>query len=376
MTKSARYQTVIRVTIVNSGVNSLLALLKIIVGAFGHSQALIADGVHSLSDLITDLLVLIASRMGEQLPDKEHPYGHRRIETIASIIISIVLIAVAIGIAYDNVEHMVHYAFIRPDYDVIVIAIISVLANEGLFRYTMTSGNKINSDLLRTNAWHNRSDAFVSLIVLISAGGTLLGIRYLDSIGALIIAALILKMGLKMTWVSLQELIDTGVDETTLAKITKAIQNVSGVVSVHQLRTRSHGGHIFVDVHIQVNPSISVSEGHYIGEQVHMQLLKQFERISDVTVHVDPEDDEINQPSVHLPNRKEVNRLLKKHWEHLPHYADIQRTELHYLNGKLYIEIFMPADLRNQNEPSSLEEQYQKVINDIDIIAKVTIYYE
>ena|SRR3990167_448218 len=377
MAKTTRYRTVIRVTLVNSGVNSLLAVLKILVGYFGHSQALIADGIHSLSDLITDLLVLIAARLGDQLPDKEHPYGHRRIETIAAIIISVVVIVVALGIAYDTIEHILHYTLERPDIYVLIIAALSVFANEGLFRYTLAQGNKITSDLLRTNAWHNRSDAFVSLIVLISAGGTWLGINYLDSVGALIIAGLILKMGLTMIWGSLKELIDTGVDDSTLAAITTEIQNVPGVLSVHQLRTRSHSGLIFVDVHIQVNPNISVSEGHYIGEQVHLKLLKNFSHISDVTVHIDPEDDEISHPSVDLPNRKEVHHLLKKQWKTLPSYHRIRRTILHYLNGKLHVEIYMPALSPHQKmQPSELELIYQNAVKEITFIEKVTIYYE
>lgn len=377
MTRTARYNTVIVVTIVNSGVNSLLALLKILIGFFGHSQALIADGVHSLSDLITDGLVLIAARMGDQLPDKEHPYGHRRIETIAATIISIILIVVALGIAYDTIQHMLHYATVkRPDMAVIIVAIISVLANEGLFRYTLLKGNHINSDLLRTHAWHNRSDAFVSIIVLISAGGTMLGINYLDSVGALIIAALILKMGLNMIWNNLKELIDTGVDDNTLKAITNSIQAVPGVVSIHQLRTRSHGGFIFVDVHIQVNPNISVSEGHFIGEQVHHKLIDNFDHISDVTVHVDPEDDEMYHPCVNLPNRKEVDRILEKYWKNLPGYQTIRRTALHYLNGKLYIEIYMPPLFNNKEKQTQLEKMYQYALKEFTMIAQVNIYYK
>ena len=141
---SSVMKTVLRVTVVSSSINTLLALFKIVIGYFGHSQALIADGIHSFSDLITDLLVLIAARMGGQLPDKEHPYGHRRIETIAAIIISIVLILVAFGIAYDTIHHLLSPALRqRPDFPVIIVAIVSVIANEGLFRYTLSQGKAI-----------------------------------------------------------------------------------------------------------------------------------------------------------------------------------------------------------------------------------------
>ena len=377
MLKLTRYHTVFRVTLVNSSVNTLLALLKIIIGYLGHSQALIADGIHSFSDLITDALVLIAARMGEQTPDKEHPYGHHRIETIGAIIISVILIAVAVGIAYDTLSHLIQRAhLIKPSYSVILVAAISIAANEGLYQYTLFQGNKINSDLLRTNAWHNRSDALVSLIVFISVIGTLFGVFYLDSLGALIIAILILKMGLKLIWNGIKELIDTGVDEQTFNQITNTILKVPGVLAIHQLRTRSHGGIIFIDVHIQVSPNISISEGHYISEQVHLQLTENSQNVSDVTVHIDPEDDQVAISSLHLLDRKKIDDLLKKHWQHLPGYDKIERTVLHYLDGKLTIEIYMPLYLiKEKNDEQSLIETYQHAIKNVKEITEIKIYF-
>lgn len=375
---SNRFRTVIAVTIVNATVNTLLALLKIIIGYFGYSQALIADGLHSFSDLITDGLVFIAARMGAQSPDKEHPYGHRRIETIGAIIISLVLVGVAVGIAYDTIEHLViGLHFKKPEWSVIVVAIVSVIANEGLFRYTYRQGNKIQSDLLRTNAWHNRSDALVSLVVLVSVIGTMLGVSYLDSIGALLIAALILKMGIKMIWGNIQELIDTAVDEKTLEQITDSIKATPGIVALHQLRTRSHGGNILVDVHVQVSPDISVSEGHYIGEQVHLMLINNYERIADVTVHIDPEDDENSMPSIDLPDRATISPQLTQCWKNLPGFNAIKRTLYHYLNGKLDVEVYLPLDILQQGvDKTSLTKQYQDSARDIKDIGKITLLFE
>lgn len=378
MLKQARYKTVIRVTIVNASVNTLLALFKIIVGYFGYSQALIADGIHSLSDLITDALVLVTAKMSDQVPDKEHPYGHRRIETIGAIIISIILIGVAIGIAYDTIHHIIDKKhLIKPNIYVVIVAVVSILANEGLFRYTLYQGNKINSNLLRTNAWHNRSDVLVSFIVLVSVVGTMLGITYLDSIGALVIAVLILKIGLKLIWHGVKELIDTGVDEEMLHNITQAILRIPGTLAIHQLRTRLHGGSIFVDVHIQVSPNISVSEGHYISEQVHMYLVNNFKTISDVTVHIDPENDEIFMPSLNLPDREKINRTLRERWQSLAGYAQIRRTLLHYLNGKLYVEVYMPLSvIEKTKRQKDLEKVYQEAVKDIKDIAAITLYFE
>ncbi len=374
--KNRRLSTLLSVSLISAVVNTLLALFKIDVGIIGYSQALIADGIHSLSDLLTDGLVVIAAHLGAQSPDKEHPYGHGRIETIGAIIISLILIFVALGITFDTLQHIIHRVHsTTPTFSVIIVAIVSVIANESLFRYTLIKDNKINSDLLRTNAWHNHSDALVSLIVLASVMGTRLGITYLDSIGALIIALLILHMGLKMIWKNIQELIDAAVDDETLEKITNIISTVPGVLSIHQLRTRSHGGNIFIDVHIQVSPNISVSEGHYISEQVHINLMKNISHIVDVTVHIDPENDTTSTPSVNLPSREDIHRLLKVHCQNLPSFKEIRRTILHYLNGKVYIEIYLPLTAV-KDEKEKLELQYQDIVSRVKYIAKVSLYFE
>ncbi|WP_304985066.1 cation diffusion facilitator family transporter [Coxiella-like endosymbiont] len=375
--KNRHLSTLLSVSLISAFVNTLLALFKIGVGIICYSQALIADGIHSLSDLLTDGLVVIAGHLGAQSPDKEHPYGHGRIETIGAIIISLILIFVALGIiTFDTLHHIIHRVHsTTPTFSVIVVGIVSVIANESLFRYTLIKGNKINSDLLRTNAWHNRSDALVSLIVLASVIGTRLGITYLDSIGALIIALLILRMGLKMIWKNIQELIDAAVDDETLEKITNIISTVPGVLSIHQLRTRSHGGNIFIDVHIQVTSNISVSEGHYISEQVHVNLMKNISHVADVTMHIDPENDATSTPLVNLPNREDIHRLLKVHCQNLPSFKEIRRTILHYLDSKVYIEIYLPLTaVKDQKE--QLELQYQDIISRVKYIAKVSLYFE
>ena len=373
-----RQSTTFSVSLISALVNTLLTLSKIIVGIFGNSQALIADGVHSFSDLLTDGLIIITGWMGAQSPDKEHPYGHRRIETIGSIIIAIILIFTATSIMFDTFQHLIHHAHLLPipTFLIVIVAVISIIANEVLFRYTIIKGNQINSNLLRTNAWHNRSDSFVSLIVLVSVIGNYLGINYLDVIGACIISILILLMGFKIIWKNGRELIDTAVDNDTLKKIAQTISSVIGVLSVHQLRTRYHGGNIFVDVHIQVAPNISVSEGHYIGERVRLLLLKKIEYISDVTVHTDPENDTISVLSSTLPDRQTVLRLLKDHWETLPHFQKIHRIILHYLNGKLHIEIYLSLTALRDNKKNLLKCQYQKITTDIDIIETVIIYFD
>lgn len=371
-----RLQAALRSSIINAATNSSLAILKIIFGVIGHSQALIADGIHSFSDLLTDSLVYAATRMGGQHPDKEHPYGHRRIETIGAIIISLVLVAVAVGIVYETLIQIIrHVAVERPTWPTIVVAIISIFANEALFRYTLFEGNKVNSDLIRNNAWHNRSDVLSSVIVFFSVGGAMLGIPHLDALGALIIAILIFRMGLRLVWRSTQELIDASVDEKTLNEITRYIATIPGVLSVHQLRTRTHGNNIFIDAHIQVAPFISVSEGHHISEHVHINLMERFENITDVTVHIDPENDERFMPSRGLPHRSILESKLKEQCETLAFYHHIKRIHLHYLGGKIVFEIILPLHLLEKHSANAIENEFKKSI-DPKHIKEIKILYE
>ena len=368
-------KTILFVSIINAVVNTLLAVLKIIIGKIGHSQALIADGIHSFSDLVSDALVFVAAHASNQHPDKEHPYGHQRIETIATILIALILLIVAGSIAYEATLRVILHAFQKPTMPVIIVAVISIFANEWLFRYTKSRGEKINSNLLITNAWHKRSDVFVSVIVLISVIGSLSGLPWLDAVGAFIIAILIIKMAVTMIWQSAQELIDHAVDEETLEKIKKTIRDVHGVESIHQLRTRLHGSYIFVDLHIIVDSTISVSEGHHIGEEVHAALLHNVKNLFDVTVHIDPENDEIAHPSLHLPNREKLRILLAKHWLSLPGYSHIQKINMHYLEGKLTVEIVMPLEVIENSSAENLLTQYQEAIRDLPEITDVLIYY-
>lgn len=369
-----RYQITRKVTLFSALSNTLLAIGKVVVGYLGSSHALVADGVHSFSDLITDALVVMAAKAGGQEPDKEHPYGHRRIETIAAIIIAILLIIVAGLIVYDAIEHLaLHKAPSHPELIVLIVAVFSVLANEWLFRYTKRWGETIKSNLLISNAYHHRGDALSSIIVFIAAGGAMLGLHFFDAVGAALIGLLILKMGVQMMLSGVRELIDTAVDPETLVKIRAVISNVPGVQTIHQLRTRSSAGNIFVDVHIIVDPFISVSEGHHIGEQVHLQLMKQIEHIADVVVHIDPEDDSKSMPSIGLPTRKEIEKKLRNNWQNLPGYQNIKRITLHYLEGKLYVEVFMPLSAITPIPLNELTEKYQRAAINIADIESITI---
>lgn len=332
-----RYWQAKKVTLIGALINGILGFIKFMGGSLFHSHALVADGIHSFSDLITDVMVLFASKYGSQDADDSHPYGHQRIETAATLLLSLLLILAGFGIAWDAIIEEVYQDHAIPEQWALAIALFSILANEALFHYTQYIGKRINSTIIIANAWHHRSDAASSIVVLIGLLGSIAGYPYLDAIAAVVVGAMIIQMGWNYGWNSIKQLVDTGIDPKMLALIERLILQVDGVHKIHQLRSRSMGQDIFIDVHILVSPCISVSEGHYIAQHVHSSLMQSIDHIKDVTVHVDPEDDENFCPSLHLPSRSilEHEFLQKLRAD----YPEILSITLHYLDGKLTIDI-------------------------------------
>ncbi len=342
-----RYRQVRRVTVVGAVVDLVLGVTKIVGGWFSHSQALIADGVHSLSDLATDLMVWYAAKHAHAEADAEHPYGHARIETAATVGLGITLILVSIGIVYDGVSALLKpEALVVPEAWAIALAGFSVVSKEAVYRYTMHYSRLLNSEMLRANAWHSRSDAISSVVVIVGVGGALLGLTYLDAVAALVVAVMIGKIGFDVAKSSVSELIDTGLDADHLDDIRDTIQSVAGVASLHLLRTRRMAGQVLVDVQLILSdPRVSVSEGHQISETVRSVLMRRCENIADVTVHIDPEDDEHAAPAKHLGLRDQVLGRLQARWQHLPAAREIRRVDLHYLNGGIHVEVELPLAL-------------------------------
>jgi cation diffusion facilitator family transporter len=354
------------VTLVGAAVNALLGIIKILGGIFFRSHALVADGIHSLSDLLTDIMVIFASKYGSRDADITHPYGHQRIETAATLFLALLLILAGICISWDSFNDLLKHFYKQPAPSALLIAAISIFANEALFHYTKQIGLRIKSDLVIANAWHHRSDALSSVVVLFGLLGSLLGFIYLDAIAAVIVGLLIIKMGLEYGINCLKELIDTAIDPELFACIEKAILSITGVKKIHQLRSRSMGRDVFIDVHIQVSPYISVSEGHYIAQHVHHFLVENIEQLKDVTVHVDPEDDEICCPSISLPNRPFLEDSLLKPWKIF--CPEIKFWILHYLDGKLIIDLFCEGNFKQWDVLRNLiEHDLAKQNNKIEV---------
>lgn len=372
-----RYEKIRKATLVGLVTNAFLAVTKIILGFLGQSQALVADGVHSMADLVSDVIVLVAAKEASKEADEEHPYGHGRIETVVEVLLGGFLIAVAIGIMIDAMSRIVEPArLLSPTWFALVAAIISVLANEALFQYTIRVANKIKSNMLRANAWHHRTDAISSIIALVGIVGTMLGWAILDAIAAIGVSLLILKVGWDIAWRSLRELIDTALDPDKVEEIREVILSVDGVKAVHSLRTRSMGGYALVDVHILVkNSKMSVSEGHQISERVMRRLHKEVDEVSDVTVHIDPEDDEEDRPSSHLPLREEVLRKLDSLFAKNQFFKSRKSVILHYLAGKVIVDLELPLEILQDTKPEDVQESFNVDQLDSGYIGKVKVYF-
>lgn len=369
-----RYYTARRVTLLSASANFSLAVIKIIFGLFGRSQALFADGIDSFADLFSDFLVFMAAKAGSHAPDKEHPYGHGRIETMITVGLAMLLLVSGGGIIFNALHAVLHAHFGKPGIYTLIVAFVSIVTNEGLFRYIIAVGKKINSNALHISAWHHRGDAFSSLVVLIGIAGAILGVHYLDAVAAVIVALMIIRMALKMMWHSLRELIDTSVDAATLQKINSSVAQIAGVLAVHQLRTRLMAGLILIEIHVLVDPHISVSEGHFIADQVMKKIQLDESKVVDVLVHIDVEEDEKIVSQVDLPDRKELQGILQSYWHSLPGYDSFKDLRLHYLHDKIEIEILLPLSVLQQIDSlAELEQRYKNAVRDLGYIASVKI---
>ncbi len=279
-----------KITYYGMFVNLFLSILKIVTGFIGNSQAAIADGVHSLSDLTTDVAILVGVKYWTAPPDEEHPYGHGRIETIVTTFIGFVLAATAIGIGWEAISTIRDEHIQNPTWLSLIGIGFSIVMKEILFRVTMKYSKKTRSKSLEANAWHHRTDAFSSIPAFIAV---FISVNYpklafIDHIGAIIVAVIILKVAWQIFSSSFSELTDKGAEKEDIEKIREiALQNEC-VKEIHGIRSRKHGVDIFVDLHVLVDDNITVKEGHDIADQVKNALLQDGPSISDVVVHIEP----------------------------------------------------------------------------------------
>lgn len=356
-----------RVTLLGAGINTLLTIAQLIGGFLTGSQALIADGFHTLSDLVSDGVVLFASHHANKEADEEHPYGHGRIETAATVVLGLILAGVAVGIFMRAWERLFSdEILLAPHPWALAFAVLAIVAKESLYHYTLRAAKRVRSKLLEANAWHHRSDVVSSVVVLLGIGGAQIGFTRLDSVAALVVAVMILYMAGRMILDSTSELVDTGMEPEQAEAVRQFIDNLPGVVSVHMLRTRLVGGQVFADAHIQVQSHISVSEGHHVAEFVMQQLKARFPEVNDVTMHIDPEDDEVAKPSAGLPLREDILAALMADEGCAPLFDYIDNVILHYIDGMVEVGVYLQAavapDLIDNFRDSALKQAHMRQV--------------
>ncbi|WP_412478792.1 cation diffusion facilitator family transporter [Azonexus sp. IMCC34839] len=329
-----------RATWVSVAVNLVMTVAQLVVGWLAHSQSLIAHGLHSFSDLLSDFLVIYASRQSAHPADEAHPYGHARIETAATLVLGISLALIGGGILWESGLRLQHIeALPAVEYSALWVAIATVVSKEGLYRYLIGVAERLRSQLLIANALHTRADAASALVVVVGIGGALLGWAFLDLLAAALMGFMILRMGVELAWGAIKELIDTGLDERQVSSIRECLLATPGVRGLHQLRTRRMAHQALVDAHVQVDSRISVSEGHRIAESARARVLREHPEVLDVLVHIDPEDDMAPESaSFRLPGRDVMLRELQPVLAGLP---EPEKVVLHYLNGQVEVEVFL-----------------------------------
>lgn len=279
-----------KVTLVGAAFNALLIAAKFVGGVVGNSQALVADAVHSVSDFVTDAVVLVGLKAGRRAPDSGHPFGHGRIETLASAVIGLSLVGVGALLGYQAATAIHAHEELQPTWIALAAAGLSIVVKEALYHYTARVGRRIRSTAVVANAWHHRSDALSSVAVVIGVGASLIhpDLHILDAFAALLVAVFVVKVGLEIIWGAAREMIDSAPEPAVVDGIRASAAAVTGVERVHALKVRSSGGLLLIQLHVDVDASLSVLEGHAIAADVEASILRDEPTASGVIVHVDP----------------------------------------------------------------------------------------
>lgn len=345
-----------KATWVSVAVNLLMTVAQLVVGWQAHSQSLVAHGLHSFSDLLSDFLVIYASRQSAHPADAAHPYGHARMETGATLVLGASLALIGGGILWESGMRLQGIdALPVVELSALWVAVATVVSKEGLYRYLIRVAERQRSQLLTANALHTRADAASALVVVVGIGGALLGWSFLDLLAAALMGFMILRMGAKLSWGAFKELIDTGLDAAQVEAIRQTLAATPGVVGLHQLRTRRMAHQALVDAHVQVDARISVSEGHRIAESARARVLREHAEVLDVLVHIDPEDD--MDPDVVVPRLPSREVLLGELEPLLAGLPTPEKIVLHYLNGKVEVEVFLMHAFFEQGDALKQAEQ-------------------
>lgn len=295
MKVSAREREIYRVTLIGSIVNCLLIVVKFIAGFAGRSSAMIADAVHSLSDFVTDVIVLVFVKISGKPQDSTHDYGHGKFETLATLIVGLILIVIGVFVLADGVNLVMisirGVVLPKPSAIALIVAVLSIVLKEGIFRYTISKGRELESQVVIANAWHHRSDAFSSIGTLVGISGAMfLGERWriLDPIAAIIVSSFILKVGYDIMKPCVAELLECSLSDETEQEISRIILSVDGIDKFHKLRTRRIGNSIAIEVHILMDGNMNLFQAHEVANEVESRIKKKFGESTHIGIHMEP----------------------------------------------------------------------------------------
>ena len=329
--------------------NLLMAIAKGFVGIISHSSALIADAGHSFSDLLSDMVTLWAVRMAGIPKDENHPYGHGKFETVGSFFVALMLVFTGIGVAWHVLNKMNSPEI--PGTSALWMAAIAIAVKEALFHLTRMVGRRSGSRILLANAWHHRSDAISSVAALVGIAGANWGIPMMDPIAGVLVAGLIVKAGIDIGYESLRELTDEIPEEEVIIELEKILADVKGVDHYHEMRARRMGPHLLVDLHIEVDSMMSISAAHQVAERVRLRILDKIPAVNEVLVHVDAEDDFIEEEGgessrdiVLMRPQREIEADVKKVINEIPEITGVTHIYCHYLNQNLSVQVNIMLD--------------------------------
>ncbi len=341
----------IRAIIVGAIANLLLSAFKFAGGILGNSVALVADAIHSLSDLVTDIIVLFTHRIGKMPQDEDHPYGHGRAETIGATVIGLFIIATGIGVIHETWQAIDASSGQIPVILAALAATLSILINEGLYHYTRRVGEATQSPSLIANAWHHRTDAISSIAALIGIVGAGQGFPFMDPLAGAVVGGMIVKVGIDITRQGVRDLMDTALSDENTKKTQTILRKIPEVLHFHDLRSRVIGGEFLIDVHILVDPEITVTEGHRVAEIARRNLIKAFDNIQDVLVHVDGESD-TEVEAIYPITRKELIEITLPLISELDGSISQPEIRVHHIKGKNILEVFIKIDSQQNLEES------------------------
>ncbi len=349
--------------VVGAVANLFLSLFKFLGGIFGNSIALIADAFHSLSDLITDVVVYFSHGLGQLPPDKDHPYGHGRAETIGTTVVGLLIVFTGLGVAYAAWQTMFESIEKTPGWLAASMACLSIFINEALYHYTLKIGIASKSPSLAANAWHHRTDAISSVAALVGILGAWNGFHIMDPLAGGLVGLMVCKVGYDFSRKGFRDLMDTALSEEHTKKVLAILNEIPEVLHFHDLRSRIIGGEILMDVHILVDPEMTVTEGHRIAEAVRRNVITSFDNVQDVLVHVDGEHD-AEVETLYTVTRKELIEITKPIIEKLEGIKSDPEIRAHHIKGKNIVDVFLQMETNQpmeeiQNRVKELKKQLE-----------------